>query len=368
MIDRPFLTVGIPAYNNFETLIRAMDSVKDQTFKDLEILISDDCSKVDLKSSVEEWCSLNPEIKVRYFYQPNNLHIARNKQWLLDNAQGKFLAFLEHDDYLIDARFYKEIYENNCRQSDIKVYLGNAIYDSLQGHELFQKKRLPDFETTRYFQVYKPKGLLKYLLNGYFSSQLAISWSSIVVEVASAQRVDAFGVSYLLSNEWATKLRVFPHEEHMIFVSLIHENCCIAWTHSPVSYRAVTTTSFSANFKLFTNNEVYLNDSSFFNHVMALNKASTRVLKLLFLRKALQSGLRFNLPAARNYLARVEKSSVIVFIGLVYGKMLNPLLKPVIVLLNRVRRIHYLYVHHKRYLRGRIVDLLRNERDKENCP
>jgi len=58
------LTVGIPAYNNPEALIRALDSVIKQTFTDYEILISDDHSPNSLRGAIAQWqAAVRPNTK-----------------------------------------------------------------------------------------------------------------------------------------------------------------------------------------------------------------------------------------------------------------------------------------------------------------
>lgn len=90
------VSVIIPYYNNEETIIRALESVKNQTFKDIEVITIDDGSSDNSFNIVEEW-KKNNCINFRNFTQKNGgPSVARNKG--IELAQGKYIAFLDADD------------------------------------------------------------------------------------------------------------------------------------------------------------------------------------------------------------------------------------------------------------------------------
>ena len=359
MINHPFLTVGIPAYNNFETLIRAMDSVKDQTFKDLEILISDDCSKVDLKSSVEEWCSLNPEIKVRYFYQEKNLHITSNKRWILENAAGELLAFLEHDDFLIDNLFYEKVCELYKKNTKIKVFIGNAILDSPLGNELFFKSKIRTGKLVDEFQLIEPRKLTRKLNTVFSLEPLSINWSSVIIERLSALEIDAFGFSYLSEPGKSKIIRAFPHEENMVFLTLLHDIYPIAFKSTAVTHRKLSKTSFSVNFHEYTQNEEYPNDIAFFNYYRAANLDTTFFTKAHLYKRAVLTGLKILTPGIRNYLVHGVGGILLVYSAWIIGNFFNPLVHPLFGKLRRGHRIIRLARHERKYVVLRIRQKIR---------
>lgn len=93
----PFLSVIVPAYNCADTIEKCVNSVLNQSFVDLELLIVDDGSvdatPAKLRQLAEE------DGRVRVFTQPNaGVSAARNAG--LDHAEGRYVAFLDADDYL----------------------------------------------------------------------------------------------------------------------------------------------------------------------------------------------------------------------------------------------------------------------------
>lgn len=93
----PMVSVIIPYYNNFNTLKRALDSVCAQSYQDFEIILINDGSLDQSQQVVEEYIKKHPDFQFRHFIQNNNgPSAARNNG--IQNAEGKYIAFLDADD------------------------------------------------------------------------------------------------------------------------------------------------------------------------------------------------------------------------------------------------------------------------------
>lgn len=91
-----FFSVIIPTYNSEKTIIRALCSVNNQTYKNYEIIIVDDGSIDNSKNIIENFFT-NKHIKFQYIFQENSgPSVARNNAVI--HASGKYLAFLDSDD------------------------------------------------------------------------------------------------------------------------------------------------------------------------------------------------------------------------------------------------------------------------------
>lgn len=89
-------SVIIPCYNAELTVVRALKSVINQSYKDFEIVIVDDGSKDNTKDCIKEYLE-NKNIEYKYIYQENKgPSSARNNA--VKNSNGKYLAFLDSDD------------------------------------------------------------------------------------------------------------------------------------------------------------------------------------------------------------------------------------------------------------------------------
>ena len=67
-IKKPFFTVAIPVYNRLEFTKQAIESVLNQTFKDFELLIVDDCST---ENAVWEYIKNIKDTRVRVYRKIN---------------------------------------------------------------------------------------------------------------------------------------------------------------------------------------------------------------------------------------------------------------------------------------------------------
>jgi glycosyltransferase involved in cell wall biosynthesis len=87
----PFISVIIPTYNRLELLRETVNSVRSQTFTDFEIIVVNDGST----DGTAEWLAEQTDIKA---INQQNQGIATSRNNGAAAAQGRWLAFLDHDD------------------------------------------------------------------------------------------------------------------------------------------------------------------------------------------------------------------------------------------------------------------------------
>ncbi|MBL0182765.1 MAG: glycosyltransferase family 2 protein [Chitinophagaceae bacterium] len=93
----PLVTVGIPTYNRPEGLERTLACITNQTYSNLEIIVSDNCStNPDVLHVLQKYAELDK--RVTCHIQKKNLSIVPNFQFLLDNASGKYFMWAADDD------------------------------------------------------------------------------------------------------------------------------------------------------------------------------------------------------------------------------------------------------------------------------
>lgn len=95
------VSVAIATYNRADGYLReALASAVDQTYPNLEIIVSDNCSEDDTETLVRSF----DDPRVRYFRQETNIGANRNSNFCLDQARGAYFLLL-HDDDRIDPDF-----------------------------------------------------------------------------------------------------------------------------------------------------------------------------------------------------------------------------------------------------------------------
>jgi glycosyltransferase involved in cell wall biosynthesis len=97
------VSVVIPTYNSARFVTSAIESVLAQTFKDFEILVIDDGSTDNTSEVLERYNS-----PVRYFYKPNG-GVSSARNYGIENACGKYIAFLDAVDLWMPEKLEKQI-------------------------------------------------------------------------------------------------------------------------------------------------------------------------------------------------------------------------------------------------------------------
>ncbi len=99
------ISVLIPAYNNAKTIKETIKSIQEQTFKDYEIVVVDDCSTDD---TLEVLYSLK-EPRLKIYSNPVNLGCGRNLQKCVSLAENDILFFMCGDDVILHEKTFELI-------------------------------------------------------------------------------------------------------------------------------------------------------------------------------------------------------------------------------------------------------------------
>jgi glycosyltransferase involved in cell wall biosynthesis len=92
----PAITICIPAFNQTEFLNRTLESISSQTFRDFEVIVTDDSTTQDVEKLV---VSFESKFKIRYERNSEQLGSPANWNRALDMAQGDWIKFMHHDDW-----------------------------------------------------------------------------------------------------------------------------------------------------------------------------------------------------------------------------------------------------------------------------
>jgi glycosyltransferase involved in cell wall biosynthesis len=98
LINTSLVTIGIPTYNRPEGLARTLKCITEQTYKNIEIIVSDNCSTNDETDLIVQKFQQN-DCRIKYVKQPFNIGPAANFDFLKNNAAGKYFAWAADDDF-----------------------------------------------------------------------------------------------------------------------------------------------------------------------------------------------------------------------------------------------------------------------------
>lgn len=94
----PLVTISIPIFKCEKFIIRCLESVKNQTYKNLEIVLVNDCTPDDSMLLVKNFMDANPDLTIKIIEHQENsgLSVVRNNG--IKASTGKYLFFLDSDD------------------------------------------------------------------------------------------------------------------------------------------------------------------------------------------------------------------------------------------------------------------------------
>lgn len=101
------VSVIMPSYNHEKYISIAIDSVLNQSFKDLELIIIDDCSKDSSREILGTYRKMDNRVKVQF--HDRNMGMANTLNDCLSRAQGKYVAFIDSDDIWLESKLEKQL-------------------------------------------------------------------------------------------------------------------------------------------------------------------------------------------------------------------------------------------------------------------
>lgn len=105
--EQPLVSVCVPVYNAGDFLQETLESVLNQTYTNIEVIIVDDCSKDGSRQIIEKYQKKDRRVRTILMDQNSNVCVAGNQAFA--NANGKYVAVIGHDDIWREDKIEKQI-------------------------------------------------------------------------------------------------------------------------------------------------------------------------------------------------------------------------------------------------------------------
>jgi glycosyltransferase involved in cell wall biosynthesis len=92
----PRLSVGLPVYNGERYLAESLDALLGQSYEDFELIISDNASTDGTADICHRY--QKQDSRIRYFRQPQNIGLAGNHNFVVEQASGELVKWASNDD------------------------------------------------------------------------------------------------------------------------------------------------------------------------------------------------------------------------------------------------------------------------------
>ena len=184
-MNTPLVSVCVPTYNRPKTLERTIKCLINQTYKNLEIIISDNCSTNEEVEKVIQKYIADPRIK--YIRQPVNKGAIFNFNYVIEKPKGEYIMRLTDDDWL-DENYIETCLNFLLNNPDYSSAYGRAEIYSAEGKfvrqdaEIDMTQEMPQARVMHYFSKIQNNGTFyglvktKYLNELIIKNELAIDW------------------------------------------------------------------------------------------------------------------------------------------------------------------------------------------------
>lgn len=173
--EEKLVSVVIASYNTPpKFLCEAVDSIVNQTYYNIEIIIIDDCSDTPCK----EVLSIYEDKRIKIFRNKENLGVTKSRNIALDKCNGEYIAIMDADDISMPERIEKQV-EYLEKNKDVFV-LGTKTY-LLEDDKLYKK------------DIYIPKSRERYQCWLFFDNSRYITHPSAMLR---SSMIKKYGIKY----------------------------------------------------------------------------------------------------------------------------------------------------------------------------
>jgi glycosyltransferase involved in cell wall biosynthesis len=133
--QKPLVSIGLPVYNGELFLSSALDSLLAQSYKNIEIIISDNKSTDTTKKIILTYHHKDKRIK--YYAQKSNTGALKNFNFVLNKAKGKYFFWAAMDDFW-DKNFIKLLLKPMLLDNNIVISTSDYILYSSNNKKIYR--------------------------------------------------------------------------------------------------------------------------------------------------------------------------------------------------------------------------------------
>jgi glycosyltransferase involved in cell wall biosynthesis len=200
------VSVIIPNYNHAKFLRQRIESILDQTYRDFEIIILDDCSTDNSREIIDDYTSRYPFITV--FYNSRNSG-SPFIQWDygVTKAKGDYIWIAESDDFAEPGFLEKTSAFMNENENVGLVYSNSKVYDEQKKTEYFVSEKKKFFSKSKWVHNYSRNGRKEIRENLYLACTIN-NVSSVLFRKRKYIEAGFADHSMIFCGDWYIYLRI----------------------------------------------------------------------------------------------------------------------------------------------------------------
>lgn len=122
--NRPLISVVVPVYGTEQYLDRCLKSLLEQSYRNLEIIVVNDASPGDVNALISRYID---DVRIKYIVNEKNQGLLRTRVIGSRHACGKYIAFVDSDDY-VSYDFYRTLLEK-AEETKADITIGKTVWD-----------------------------------------------------------------------------------------------------------------------------------------------------------------------------------------------------------------------------------------------
>lgn len=196
------VSVIIPLYNREKYIEKAVDSVLNQTYQELEVIVVDDCSTDNSVNVVKRIQERDKRVKLVCCKENGGACKARNIG--IDHAQGELIAFQDSDDYWHEDKLEKSIKALDSENVDF-VFCALSREENVKGK--VKKEIIPVFDLNT-----EEDKLSRLLIQNYVSTQTIVAKKEVFNTVRFDERFPRF-------QDWELTIQVLQQQFTVYYIN-----------------------------------------------------------------------------------------------------------------------------------------------------
>ncbi len=148
------VSVIVPVYNTEKYLRRCLDSLVNQTLKDIEIIVVNDCSTDNSRKILDEYQSKYKKM-IKVLNNETNKGIGHSRNLGILHSNGEFLSFIDSDDW-VNVEMYEKMYEKAQKDSlDLVICNYDKMLENVDGSitKISNDYVIPEYLNTNLYET-----------------------------------------------------------------------------------------------------------------------------------------------------------------------------------------------------------------------
>ena len=233
-MGRPIVSIIMPVYNVEKYIDRCLDSVVNSMYKNLEIIIINDCSPDNSDEIIRKY--IKKDKRIVYLKNNKNLKVSETRNKGIDKASGKYLTFVDADDYI--SNDWIENLAETIEKKEADIVIGSAkqfVGEQEKEYRIrdLDKEKQIDFRNIRinkngviWNKIYKSelikKNNIKFDKEIFKHSDVEFTYKALAL--ANKILYNNKGFYYYRTDNESSIMKTINYEEKIKYTTMILEN------------------------------------------------------------------------------------------------------------------------------------------------